>query len=102
MNEGQIEQARQQVVEGLFQDKKDFRLIMWGAIVCTMRGDIKSAEDFLEEAGKNFYINKEKEQQEEIDHLKIQIEKIRPIYKKTDRMTQKEKALLLKKRGVRH
>lgn len=101
MNEGQKDLAFYHAVQGLMHDRKDFRLLMWGAILSVLKGRVKEAEDLLEEAGKNFYVNKEEEQRKEVEYLKEQIGKLRPVYKKAERLTEKEKALLLKRRGVR-
>ncbi len=101
MNEGQRDEALRQTIEGLNQDKKDFRLLMWGAIMSTVKGNLKEAESFLEEAGKNFYLNREEEQRGEIEHIRQQLAKLKPVYEKAEKLTQREKAAFLKGKGVR-
>ena len=101
INEGQKDLALQHTITGLMNDKKDFRLLMWGSILSCIQGNLKEAGVFLDEAEKNFYINKEEEQRGEIAEARIQIKKLEPIYKKAKVMTEKEKDLLLKRRGVR-
>lgn len=101
MNEDKLEDARKCAIEGLMHDRTDFRLLMWGAIISARKGDLNGAEGLLKEAENNFYINKEKDQTAEIAHFRGQINLLRPIYKKADKLTEKEKTLLLKKHGVR-
>ena len=101
MNEGNREMALQQTIEGLMHDRKDFRLLMWGAIMSTLKGNFKEAEDFLDEAERNVYLNKEEEQIKEISHIRLEITKLKPIYLKTSRLTENEKAILFRKRGIR-
>ena len=101
MNEGNKEEAFRVLVDGLYYDRTDFRLLMWGAVLSAVRGEVNTAEDFLDEATKNFYINKEEDQTKEIESLRSQIKMLKPLYKKTERLTGKEKALLLRRRGVR-
>lgn len=101
MNEGKQEMASAQTFEGLINDPKDFRLLIWGAIMSLIKGDTKHAEDFLKEAEKNTYINKYDDNMAEIANLRKQISIIAPIEKKKERMTQREKFVYMKRRGLK-
>lgn len=100
MNEGKRDMASQQTYEGLLHDPKDYRLLRWGCIMSMLKGDSKKAEIFLNEAEKNFYINKEEEQAKDIAHLRKQIEFLKNLEKKASTMTSREKAILLRKKRI--
>lgn len=99
MNEGKHEMAHNQTLEGLMQDKKDYRLLIWGCTMMMLKGDCKNAETFLQEAEKNFYINKEDDSIKEIAHLREQVQKLIPIEKKKTNMTSREQVIYMKRRG---
>lgn len=98
MAEGKIEMASAQAFQGLIYDKKDFRLLMWGAIMSMLKADIFHAEEFLKEAEKNTYINKEFDNQKEVDDLRNQINALKPIEKKKERLTPREKVIFMNRR----
>lgn len=74
MNEGSVSTASMHTQEGLKYDQKDFRLLMWGALMCFIKRDIKNCRIFLSEAEKNMYLDKED----------IQLKEIKDIRNKTD------------------
>lgn len=98
MNEGQHEMASAQTFHGLMHDKKDFRLLIWGAVMSMLKGNFVHAEEFLKEAEKNMYINKAKENMAEIEDLRKQIRVVLPIEKKKERLTAREKVVFINKR----
>jgi len=101
MNEGKKTEAYGQVVEGLYYDREDFRLLMWAAILSAIHAKPKKAIEFLGLAEKNLCLNKESEQLEEIAYLREQVSKLLVLEKKTAYMTEREKAVFMKSRGVK-
>jgi hypothetical protein len=65
--------------------------------MCILNNNPKGASGFIDKAENNLYLNKEKEQLIEIAHAREQVAKLIPIIKKTDKMTDREKALFMKK-----
>ena len=98
MNEGSTELAALQLKEGLKHDAKDYRLLMWGVVMCVNKGDLANAEVFLNEAENNLYLERENEQLGEIRYMREQIKKATPIMNKINNMTGREKKAFIRKK----
>jgi hypothetical protein len=101
MSEGKVEEAKNQTLQGLLHDKNDYKLLIWGCLMCIIKGDLINAETFVNEAEKNMYLNREEEQSKEIAYYREQLANLKPIEKKAKYLTEREKAILLKKKGVK-
>lgn len=97
MNEGKKDAALYHVTEGLYHDDKDFRLLVWGAIMAMIGENPEEADRILDKASQNFYLDKEGDQVKEIDHLRGEVKKLREMKKKFSGLTARERAIRFKR-----
>lgn len=70
---GRLPEAQHQAAEGIKYNSKDFGILMYGAILCLLKGKLDASLTLLDECENNMYLGQEKTQMEEISHLRQQI-----------------------------
>ncbi len=73
MTDGKKEGAAILVFDALNNNKNDYSILMWAAIMHIIRGDLKNANIMLSEAENNLYLGQEDKQREEINNIRVQI-----------------------------